>query len=115
MKLSKRKVGDVVIFDLDGKLTIGRGDVVLRDALLEELESGGKNVLISKTFYYFGSNALDLPEPLDNLKVGRAHKNRFPSNIICAFITFITRQTTGVNAPPTSWPRNDDSWKTTGS
>ena len=46
MKLSKRKVGDVVIFDLDGKLTIGRGDVVLRDALLEELESGGKNVLI---------------------------------------------------------------------
>ncbi len=47
MKLSKRKVGDVVIFDLDGKLTIGRGDVVLRDALLEELESGGKNVLIN--------------------------------------------------------------------
>ncbi len=47
MKLSKRKVGDVVIFDLDGKLTIGRGDVVLRDALLEEFESGGKNVLIN--------------------------------------------------------------------
>ena len=47
MKLSKRKVGDVTILDLDGKLTIGRGDVVLRDALLEELESGGKNVLIN--------------------------------------------------------------------
>ena len=47
MELSKRKVGDVTIFDLDGKLTIGRGDVVLRDALLEELESGGKNVLIN--------------------------------------------------------------------
>ena len=47
MDLSKRKVGDVTIFDLDGKLTIGRGDVVLRDALLEELESGGKNVLIN--------------------------------------------------------------------
>ncbi len=47
MKLSKRKVGDVVIFDLDGKLTIGRGDVVLRDALLGEFESGGKNVLIN--------------------------------------------------------------------
>jgi anti-sigma B factor antagonist len=47
MKLSKRKVGDVVVFDLDGKLTIGRGDVVLRDALLEEFESGGKNVLIN--------------------------------------------------------------------
>ena len=47
MKLNKRKVGDVVIFDLDGKLTIGRGDVVLRDALLEEFEGGGKNVLIN--------------------------------------------------------------------
>ncbi len=47
MELRKRKVGDVTIFDLDGKLTIGRGDVVLRDALLEEFESGGKNVLIN--------------------------------------------------------------------
>ena len=47
MELTKRKVGDVTIFDLDGKLTIGRGDVVLRDALLEELEGGGKHVLIN--------------------------------------------------------------------
>jgi len=47
MELRKRKVGDVVIFDLDGKLTIGRGDVILREALLEELEGGGKNVLIN--------------------------------------------------------------------
>ena len=47
MELSKRKVGDVTIFDLDGKLTIGRGDVVLRDALHEEFEGGGKNVLIN--------------------------------------------------------------------
>jgi anti-sigma B factor antagonist len=47
VELTKRKVGDVTIFDLDGKLTIGRGDVVLRDALLEELEGGGKSVLIN--------------------------------------------------------------------
>ena len=47
MELKNRKVGDVTIFDLDGKLTIGRGDVVLREALLEELEGGGKNVLIN--------------------------------------------------------------------
>ncbi|MBD3853382.1 MAG: STAS domain-containing protein [Acidobacteria bacterium] len=46
MELRKRKVGDVMIFDLDGKLTIGRGDVILREALLEEFESGGKSVLI---------------------------------------------------------------------
>ncbi len=47
MELSRRKVGDVTIFDLDGKLTIGRGDVVLREALLEEFEGGGKNVLVN--------------------------------------------------------------------
>jgi len=47
MEITKRKSGGVTIFDLSGKLTIGRGDVVLRDALLEELEGGGGNVLIN--------------------------------------------------------------------
>jgi anti-sigma B factor antagonist len=47
MEISKRKVGDVAILDLDGKLTIGKGDVALRDTLVEELESGGKKVLIN--------------------------------------------------------------------
>lgn len=75
---------------------------------------GGKNVLVSKTFYYFGSKPPDLPKSLYDLKGGRAHKNRFSSDIISAFITFITCQTAGVNAPPTSWPRHDDSWKKAG-
>ena len=47
MELTKRKVGDVTIFDLDGKLTIGKGDVILRDALVEEMEGGNKSVLIN--------------------------------------------------------------------
>ena len=74
---------------------------------------GGKNVLISKTFYYFGSRALDLPENLDDLKVGRGHKSKFSPDIVSAFRTFITHQRgrARVNAPPTSWPSNDDSWK----
>lgn len=75
---------------------------------------GGKNVLISKTFYYFGSRPLVLPESLDDLKVGRGHKNRLSPNIVFAFIAFITCQAVGVNAHPTSWPYNDDSWKTVG-
>lgn len=75
---------------------------------------GGKNVLISKAFYYFGSRPLVLPSSLGDLKVGWGHKNKFFPNIVCDFIRFISRQTAGVNAPPTSWPRNDDSWKTVG-
>jgi anti-sigma B factor antagonist len=47
MEITKRTVGDVTILDLNGKLTIGKGDVVLRDALVEELEGGGKAVLIN--------------------------------------------------------------------
>jgi anti-sigma B factor antagonist len=47
MELTKRKVGDVTIFDLEGKLTIGKGDVILRDALVDEMEGGTKCVLIN--------------------------------------------------------------------
>jgi anti-sigma B factor antagonist len=47
MEITKRAIGDVTILDLDGKLTIGKGDVVLRDALLEEMNSGRKNVVIN--------------------------------------------------------------------
>ena len=47
MEIIKRKVGDVAILDLNGKLTIGKGDVVLRDTLVEEFENGGKQVLIN--------------------------------------------------------------------
>jgi anti-sigma B factor antagonist len=47
MDIKKRSVGDVTILDLEGKLTIGKGDVVLRDALLEELNNGKKNVILN--------------------------------------------------------------------
>ena len=75
---------------------------------------GGENVLISKTFYYFGSRPPDLPESLGDLKVCRGHKCRFPSEVVSVFKAFITCQTAGVIAPPTCWPCNDDSWKTAG-
>jgi hypothetical protein len=73
---------------------------------------GGKNVLASKTFYYFGSRPLKLPERLDDLRVGRGFKNKFSPEIVSAFIAFITLKTAGVNACPTCWAGNDDSWKT---
>jgi anti-sigma B factor antagonist len=47
MEITKRKVGDVAIFDLNGKLTIGEGDVMLRETLVEEIDNGGKQVLIN--------------------------------------------------------------------
>lgn len=72
---------------------------------------GGKNVLISKIFYYFGSKAIELPAELYDLKVGRAHKNKFPSDVILKFKKFILDYSKGVHAPPTKWLNNDNSWK----
>lgn len=47
MEISKRQVEDVAILDLDGKLTIGTGDVALRGAMLDEINDGHKKILIN--------------------------------------------------------------------
>jgi anti-sigma B factor antagonist len=47
MEITKRQVGDVCILDLEGKLTIGTGDVRLRGALLTELEDGHKKIIFN--------------------------------------------------------------------
>ena len=70
---------------------------------------GGKNVLISETFYYFGSKALELPDEFSELIVDRAHKCRFSQELASAFVGFISNQRAGVHALPTRWPSDDDS------
>ena len=47
MEIVKRLVGDVAILELNGKLTIGAGDVALRGALLAELEDDHTKVVIN--------------------------------------------------------------------
>ena len=46
MKISKRDVGSVTILTLKGKITIGSGDVALRDAIDEAVSNGSKNILV---------------------------------------------------------------------
>jgi hypothetical protein len=72
---------------------------------------GGFYVLISRTFYYFGSKAPELPDDLCELKVGRAHKNRFNQEVISKFLQFISNYPEGVNGPPSKWPSDDQSWR----
>ncbi len=45
MKISQRQVGDVTILEPKGKITIGSGDVALRDAI-ETATRGGKAKLL---------------------------------------------------------------------
>jgi anti-sigma B factor antagonist len=47
MKVSIRPLGKITVLDLSGKITIGEGDVVLREKVVEVLEGGGKNLLLN--------------------------------------------------------------------
>lgn len=47
MKINVRQREGVTILDLKGKITIGVGDVALREAIHEALNAGGKNVLVN--------------------------------------------------------------------
>jgi anti-sigma B factor antagonist len=47
MKATVREIGKVSVLDLSGKITIGEGDVVLREKVTELLESGRLNILLN--------------------------------------------------------------------
>ena len=47
MKVSTREFGDVTVVDLSGKITIGEGDVVLRERVHELLDGGRKKILLN--------------------------------------------------------------------
>lgn len=47
MKATTRKIGQIAVVDLSGKITIGEGDVILRDKVQEVLNEGHKNVLLN--------------------------------------------------------------------
>ncbi len=46
MKIKTRDVGDVVVVEINGKITIGEGDVALRNTIKELLEQGKKKIVI---------------------------------------------------------------------
>lgn len=46
MKIEARHVQGVTILEPKGKITIGVGDVALREAVGEALEAGGRNLLV---------------------------------------------------------------------
>jgi len=47
MKINVRQREGVTILDLKGKITIGVGDVALRDAIHQALDAGAKHILIN--------------------------------------------------------------------
>jgi len=48
MQISERTVGDVVIVDVSGKITLGEGgDVVLKDKMRSLIQQGNKKLLLN--------------------------------------------------------------------
>ena len=47
MKVTVREREGVTLLDLEGKITIGVGDVALREAVGEALEAGARNILFN--------------------------------------------------------------------
>src|ERR1039457_1738189 len=64
---------------------------------------GGKRVLVSETFAYFGSESLPLPTGLRSLIVQRGHRSRFSDEIKAEFIRFAGSVGFGVHGAPRQW------------
>jgi anti-sigma B factor antagonist len=47
MKVALRQIGNVSVLDLSGKITIGEGDMVLRDKVHELLDAGKNQILLN--------------------------------------------------------------------
>ena len=47
MKFKSRQVDGVTILDLSGRITLGEGSVVLRDAVQDTLSKGSKQILLN--------------------------------------------------------------------
>jgi len=46
MKINTKQVGNVTVLEVDGKITIGAGDLALREGVQNALNSGGTNLVI---------------------------------------------------------------------
>ena len=46
-KLTTRQVGDVTVMDVSGRITLGEGSSVLRDALHSAIEAGNRKILLN--------------------------------------------------------------------
>ena len=47
MKARVRQVGQVAVVDIEGKITIGEGDMVLRDRVVELLDKGSHQIVLN--------------------------------------------------------------------
>lgn len=97
----------------DTGLVEERGDNIYHDDRLDAKQSyhseesrehdlGGRHVLVSDQFYYFGKEAVPVPEKLlEIIKKGPGHKCNFEPGVVERFVTWIERgRKTGKHGDP---------------
>ncbi len=47
LEIKERKINDVIILDLKGKITIGEGDRLLREKITDLLDRGERNIILN--------------------------------------------------------------------
>jgi anti-sigma B factor antagonist len=47
MQVKERTIGDVIVLDLSGRITLGEGDELLRDSVSKVLGQGHKKILLN--------------------------------------------------------------------
>lgn len=65
----------------------------------------GERVLVAAAFYYFGGNGPELPQRLDFLEVGRAHKISFDQREIASTLKYLENFEAGIQSPPRDMER----------
>jgi hypothetical protein len=91
----KRRVGDC-IYAFSGE------EVKLRRSVHTEhnrkRDLGGKNVLLSKHFYYFGDNPIELPENLHEIiKQNQGHKSKSNAPHVRSFLDWLEDENLKIN------------------
>ena len=106
------RVGDNIYGIRDGVVFQVPNPFHQRNKLAED--TSGKFVLMAKTFAYFGSEPLVIPDEL---------RPMVPHGVAChgvltqdtakaqAFVKFVLSKGKGIHARPTSWKNGDTSWK----
>jgi hypothetical protein len=69
MQIGERSVGDVVILDLKGKITLGEGDELLKDKVNSLANQGQKKIVL---------NLADVPQDVPRAKARRLTRSCMP-------------------------------------
>jgi hypothetical protein len=82
----------------------GNGPALMR------LDLGGRFVLASRHFGYFGVDAVPLDPGLEFMVPGRGHRVKFSGSERARILAYLEKQPTGLRGRPRLWPVADTSW-----